>query len=917
VIRFSLRTMQINARRVWVAATGAGVPRGVRWPRAHRVLVRAASAACIGVALAGCQRADGDARAEEVLRDLDLVRRVSQMVMVALPPGGTWSGPEVGGFWVTTGDPAWTLTLATAAGPDTGLPTLVGADVDEGLGASIAGATAFPPFSRMISTLGVGDLREIGGVVAREGRVAGVNFGLVRGPPLRGGPDWVGLDEGELGQRVAAFVDGGRRGGMSMALQVFWSPDRAPAPLDRAWLEVVDLPLLRAAAADGGAAALLPGSGALPALTGEETPLPFSTTAMSGVFRRDIGWDGVVLVDLRGMAAADRPDAALRAVAAGADLVLIEGDAVEVIEHLLDAVGDGRVPAGRVEAAARRVLRVRASLPEAGRGPADADPEDRLPAPGALALAARATETAVTRLTAAPWPGRGGRALVLTPGGRGGTFAAALARHVPVDHVPLNLTADPAALAAVVRDEIARSAAVVYLDFPGPAGADIRRLIEEVPAEEREGRSIFRVALRHRADEDLMASPPEVLAWGVGGTSQIRAARVLAGEATGEGGGHAATLPARVLREVPPASVGLDPAILRAADAAVEAALGRGVFTAAALAVGRGGGLVTLRGFGSLPDGSPVDPASTVFDVASLTKVVATTSAVAALVDSGALDLDAPVRQYVREFEGGEKNAVTVRQLLTHTSGLPPGLALYSSASSSAQALEQVIRQPLRRSPGVQAEYSDLGMILLAEVIERASGESLDRLLARRVFGPLGMTSTLYLPPLAFHTRIVPTAIRSERPFPLQGVVHDGNAFRLGGVTGHAGLFSTAPDLAVFAQTMLNGGSYGLVDVFRDSTVRSFVARQPGADSRAIGWDTPEGRSSAGRFFSARSFGHTGYTGTSLWIDPEQDLFVVLLTNRTYSRATTAAMLQVRIAVHEAVSRAIADRPVTMRRGAR
>jgi len=908
--------MQINARRGSIFDTGAAVSRGLRMPRARSALVRVASAAFLGAVLAGCQRADGDSRAEEVLRDLDLVRRVSQLVMIALPQNGTWTGPEVGGFWITTGAPAWTLALATPLGSDTGLPVLVGADVDEGLGRSIVGATAFPPFSRMLSSMGVGDLREIGGVVGREGRIAGVNLGLLRAPPLHGGADWVGLNEGELGERATAFVDGGQRAGMKMALQVFWSPLPAPAPIDRAWLEAVDLPLLRAVAADGSAAALVPGGGTLPALTGDEIPLPFSAHALSGIFRRDVGWDGIILADLRGVPAAERPGAAVRAIGAGADLVLVEGDAIEVIEHLLDAVGDGRIPAGRVEAAARRVLRVRASLPEAGRGPAGAEPGDRLPAPGALALAERASETAVVRLTAAPWPGSvGGRALVLTPAGRGGTFAAALASHVSVEHVTLNLTADSASLAAAVRAEIARSAAIVYLDFPGPAGAAIRTMVAAVPVEEREGRRIFRVAFRHRADEDLLVSPPEVLAWGVGGSSQIRAARVLAGEVEGEG--LAVTLPARILREVPPANVGLDPAILRAADAAVEAALARGVFTAAALAVGRRGGLVTLRGYGTLPDGSTVDPASTVFDVASLTKVVATTSAVAALLDSGALDLDAPVRRYVPGFEGGDKNAVTVRQLLTHTSGLPPGLALYSSAFSPAQALEQVIRQPLRRSPGVQVEYSDLGMILLAEVIERASGESLDRLLARRVFGPLGMTSTLYLPPLAFHPRVVPTAIISERPFPLQGVVHDGNAFRLGGVTGHAGLFSTASDLAVFAQMMLNEGSYGLVKVFRDSTVQAFVARQPGADSRAIGWDTPEGRSSAGRYFSARSFGHTGYTGTSLWIDPEQDLFVVLLTNRTYSRATTAAMLQVRIAVHEAVSRAIADRPLTMRRGAR
>jgi CubicO group peptidase (beta-lactamase class C family) len=368
---------------------------------------------------------------------------------------------------------------------------------------------------------------------------------------------------------------------------------------------------------------------------------------------------------------------------------------------------------------------------------------------------------------------------------------------------------------------------------------------------------------------------------------------------------------------VEPSVVGMNPTLLQAADRAILSALDAGAFSAAALVVGRRGGLVRMRGYGTTADGSPVDPNSTIFDLASLTKVVATASAVATLVDRGEMELAAPVRRYVPEFGGGEKDQVTIWHLLTHTSGLPPGLALFGSASSPEQALEQVIDQPLRRSPDVQVEYSDLGMILLAEAIERAAGKPLDQLLIQRVFAPLGMESTTYLPPLAFQAGIVPTAIQSERPFTLQGVVHDGNAFRLGGVTGHAGLFSTPADLAVFAQTMLNGGSYGEVQIFADTTVQRFTARQPGAGSRALGWDTPDGRSSAGRFLSSRTFGHTGYTGTSIWIDPEKDLFVILLSNRTYTRATTATMLNVRIAVHEAVARAIADQPVVARVGAR
>jgi CubicO group peptidase (beta-lactamase class C family) len=227
-----------------------------------------------------------------------------------------------------------------------------------------------------------------------------------------------------------------------------------------------------------------------------------------------------------------------------------------------------------------------------------------------------------------------------------------------------------------------------------------------------------------------------------------------------------------------------------------------------------------------------------------------------------------------------------------------------------------VYAAPILTDPGKQARYSDFGMMLLAELVERQAEEPLDVFLARRVYGPLGMQSTFFRPPLSLHDRMVPTVGRNERPYPLRGVVHDANAFRLGGVTGHAGVFSTAADVAVFAQAMLDGGAYGTLRVFPEPLVRGFAVRQPGADNRALGWETPRDLSSAGRFFSARSFGHTGFTGTSLWIDPEKELFVVLLTNRTFGTGTTTDMLRIRRQVQDAAALAIADRPVQRRPGA-
>ncbi len=365
------------------------------------------------------------------------------------------------------------------------------------------------------------------------------------------------------------------------------------------------------------------------------------------------------------------------------------------------------------------------------------------------------------------------------------------------------------------------------------------------------------------------------------------------------------------------AATGVDPGRLARADAAINRALEQGLFTGAALAVARGGGVAHLRGFGVQADGAPVDPGTTLFDLASLTKVVATTTAVAMLVEEGRLRLDDRVQQHVPAFEGDGKELVTVRHLLAHTSGMAPGLWLYGSARSPEMAMGQALRQRLRRPAGEQAEYSDLGMILLARVAEVAAGEPLDRFLARRVFLPLGMERTMFVPPAAIRDAVIPTAVRNERGFVLQGVVHDANAFRLGGVAGHAGLFSTAEDVLRFGRMMLAAGSLDGVRVLQGETVSSFTRRQPRAGSRALGWDTPADRSSAGRFISARAYGHTGYTGTSIWIDPQLELVVVLLTNRTYDAGTPAAMLALRQAVHEAVATAVDDRPVPRRPGSR
>ena len=338
-----------------------------------------------------------------------------------------------------------------------------------------------------------------------------------------------------------------------------------------------------------------------------------------------------------------------------------------------------------------------------------------------------------------------------------------------------------------------------------------------------------------------------------------------------------------------PEAVEMNALRLDAITRVVRRGISEGGFPGAAVVVGRRGSAVYSEGFGRLswaPAAPSVSPDRSVYDLASLTKVIGTTTAIMLLYDEGKIKLDDPVHNIIPEFTGADKDLVTVRDLLTHRSGLPAGRDLWRRAWSPAEARLLVLETPLEAAPGSRYIYSDLGADILGFIAERVSGRKLDELLQERVFAPLGMTETWYRVPAAVRERTAPTATLSVRGYSLQGDVHDENAHALGGVAGHAGLFSTAGDLSVFATMMLNKGVYNGTRIISDSTVERFTARTAG--SRALGWDTCAAHSGVGcgRYLSARAYGHTGFTGTSIWIDPDRDMFVVLLTNRVFeSRA--------------------------------
>ncbi|MHB8755590.1 MAG: serine hydrolase domain-containing protein, partial [Candidatus Acidiferrales bacterium] len=348
----------------------------------------------------------------------------------------------------------------------------------------------------------------------------------------------------------------------------------------------------------------------------------------------------------------------------------------------------------------------------------------------------------------------------------------------------------------------------------------------------------------------------------------------------------------------------------------LDRAVAEHAFPGGVLAVGQNGQLL-IHAFGRLTYGakSAAVRDATIYDVASLTKPIVTTSAIMMLVAEGQVDLDAPVSRYLPDWLAGPtagqqrdwRTKVTVRELLLHTSGLPNHREFYKDAKGSDKILKRVYAEPLVGAPGTKVEYSDLGFMLLGEIVERLTGETLDQFTRQRIFTPLGMDHSYFNPPRSLRAQIAPTENESTfRKRQLHGEVDDANVFAMGGIAGHAGLFSTAQDISVFAQMMLNGGMYAQRRIFSRAIVEQFTARVPVGDSaRTLGWDVPTENSSSGRYLSQRAYGHNGFTGTSIWVDPDKNLFIVLLTNRVYPSAANDKIRQVRPALHDAIVEAL------------
>jgi beta-glucosidase-like glycosyl hydrolase/CubicO group peptidase (beta-lactamase class C family) len=877
---------------------------------------------------------------------------------------------HVGGFInITQGSPLGivksqaypTAVLINQLQAKSKLPLLVGADFERGSAMRLDEGTSFPTAMAVAAGGDPKDAYTMGKITALEARAVGVHWIYAPVSDVNNNPGnpiintrSFGEDPARVAEFVSAFVRGvEENGGLATSKHFPGHGDTAAdshidlpvIPASRERLENLELIPFRAAIA-AGVGSIMTGHLNVPALEPDPNiPATLSSNILTGVLRKELGFEGLVVtdaMDMGGITVRYAPgEAAVRAIAAGADCVLMSPVPDAAFEALQAAVKSGRISTERLDGSVRRILEAKARLGLHLNRLVDVNAiNHKLGSAAWQKDAQEISDRGITLLRDTPHRlpldgSKPGRALLLA-------FYADPEPY-PGEDLERELRSRFESLTTLRADTRFVNASILKL--PPSDSYDVailalfvrvsdRKGNVDVPAEQaalaeqiyKTGKPVITVGL---GSPYLIERFPYAETWlaafGISDVAQISLARALFGQ-IGVTGKLPVTVPGVNLKAGSGIEVPRNPMALQPMDASeekkldsafgvIEKAVAEKAFPGAALAVGYRG-KVSVHAFGKLSyDGKAAATArATMYDLASLTKVVATTTLVAKLAEGDfavPLDLDAKVERYLPEWAGGPnaewRHGVTVRHLLTHTSGLPPFKEYWRTSKNKQETLAKIFAEPLEYAPGTKEVYSDLGIILMAEIVERLTGRTLDDLAKSYIFLPLGMKDTMFRPAKKLWPQIAPTEIDNNlRHRLVQGEVHDENAFAIGGVSGHAGLFSTAPDLAAFCQMLLNGGVYEHQRILRRATIAQFTAPQPlSGGTRTLGWAVPTEGGSSGHYFSGHSFGHTGFTGTSIWIDPDRQLFVVLLTNRVNPTRENIKIQQVRPALHDAVMQAL------------
>lgn len=882
---------------------------------------------------------------------------------------------RLGGIIMTHGDVLETAAITNALQRLARVPLLFSGDYERGLAMRVRRGTIFPDAMAIGATRDTFLAHAAGRAIAEEMRAVGVHQNYAPVADVNRNPlnpvintRSFGEDPELVAEMAGAFVRGTIEGGGVPTAKHF--PGHGDTgtdshlelpllPFTRARLDSVELLPFRRTI-ERGVLSVMIGHLSVPALEPSPgIPTTLSGNVVKGLLREELGFRGLVVtdaMDMRGVAAGfSVGDRAVQSFLAGADVVLMPGDDEVALAALVAAARTGEIPAARLEESVRRVLALKEMLGLHRLRTVDVEAAASIVGARAhRALAKEIARQAVTLL-------RNENGIIpLDPEDSAGTIVIALHGTVqhwatvhrpghpwPVEHAWGNLEAqmrrrglagdfvnlapdDDRRVMAAVLERAARAERIIV-----PVFVEVRTGSGAISLPGQFEGFVEKLAALRKPTVVLTLGTPylaERFAWADGllcayadaEPSVEAAAEALAGESPVRGRlpvtvssrfpfGAGVILDRSVLREGTPEEAGFTRTGLVALEEIVRAGIRDSVYPCAQLAVVRNGVLAVDRAYGTFTyerTAREIDR-NTIFDLASLTKVIATTTAVMKLYDEGRIRLDTRVSDVLPAFRGGRKGEVTVEQILTHTSGLPAFLKLIDIVGTREAALDTILRTPLLWGPGDTTVYSDLGMIILAEAVRAVAGVPIDRYLQENFFGPLHMTRTMFVPPPLLREQAAPTEVDSGwRKALVRGTVHDERAALLGGVAGHAGLFSTAGDLAVFMTMVMEGGIYGGRRYLKDSTIALFTRRRSPRSTRALGWDTksPTG-STAGDRFSPGAYGHTGFTGTSIWVDPDRRMCVILLTNRVHPTRANTRIAKVRPAVHNAAVSAISADP--------
>lgn len=908
---------------------------------------------------------------DSILSTMSLREKVSQMLVIWMSnrymsyDSEKWKEMEryardvkVGGFYFSTGGVYEFAVHANKLQKVAKTPLLISVDFEWGAGMRIAQATTFPRAMALAATRDTNLAYKMGKVVAKEARALGVHQNYSPVVDVNNNPKNPVINTRSFGEDpklvsdfARAFIRGTQEGNVIATVKHF--PGHGDTDIDTH----LDLPSVRFSGARFDSIELFPFKDAInngvmtvmvahihaDAFDGSDSiPATASFNIITKLLKEKMKFGGMIVTDalaMKGMTKLFNPgEAAKRAVKAGADVLLMSPNTDEAIDSIVAAVQRGEISEARIDHSVRKMLDYKQWSGLDTNRFADIDNISHVIAIDphrdlAKEIARKSITVLGNEENILPLQNLNGKKILdIVFSDTEDPYDARelhdeLSKRKRMELVRIDPRSNQMEYDDVLKK--AKTADVIICQYmfytrseelTGFLPPKISELMNAIVALKK---PVIGISTGNPyIVMDFPAIGAYVTTFGPSNVSIEAAAEVLFGEQPARGKlpitipgryryGDGAEYNAIVLREGTPDEAGFNPDSLERVDDVIDRAIADSAFPGAVLLVAKDGIIVHEKAYGKFTYDPYARPVTTdaIYDLASVTKVISTTSAIMKLVEEGKVKLEDPVIKYFPAFGQNGKGKVTLYNLLVHNSGLQAWRKYYEFCDTSQCVLDSIFAAPLVYTTGDSMIYSDLGLITTGKIIERVTGTTLANYVDSMFFKPLGMKNTMYNPPMELWSRVVPTEVDSfwkKTYVAVKGRVHDENAATLGGISGHAGLFSTASDLAKILQMELNYGFYGGKRYFDSATITKFTKQQNGKSSRAIGWDTRSyGRSFSGQFTSPQSFLHTGFTGTSVVVDPEKKIIVVFLTNRVNPTRNTSKIARIRPAVHDVIFKAV------------